>query len=332
MSTQSQTHFKKKIIAALLGLSCMMSILILAFTGSRDETRLRHINQVDTLLMEEFSRFNILPGQIDVRRITVDSNFVRQNYIIDVPTDFSKTQLHSSLKEQFHDFEVSTPARVQFPGETMQIHLTYNNTVFRTIRLQNDTTLTMRRIPASILLFFNEKPTTALIDEIVRLGEPIPIVVKINNTMQADELQKSISKQYSRIAYWLEDNEGNTLTRRTDQSVFMSNIRHLKNVDPNARILVFNPLDQSVSPSFSSFSNKQNVAYLDMSDALIMDSGINQFSFRRHLQRLMQRAQETDNPVSLVVANDQTLNWLHELLPELKKQGLYLTSPPEKRF
>ncbi len=67
--------------------------------------------------------------------IEIDSTFSRSVYRIEVPPRFSKTSFHLALHHQLIEKNIHCPAKFNFPEENMDIHLIYNNTVFRTIRL-----------------------------------------------------------------------------------------------------------------------------------------------------------------------------------------------------
>ena len=59
----------------------------------------------------------------------------RSVYEIKVPPFFSKTSFHLALNHQLQIYNIESPAKVLFPEENMHIHLIYNGTIFRTIRL-----------------------------------------------------------------------------------------------------------------------------------------------------------------------------------------------------
>lgn len=130
---------KKRLIVLLLFLSCLLSAALLIATPEAENRRVRSLAQVDSLIQETFVPFNIGERQIDSRYVAVDSTFRRRVFRLTLPASVSKTQLHARMQRTLHPYDISSPSRVKLPGEEMNIHLVWNQTVIRTLHLRTDT-------------------------------------------------------------------------------------------------------------------------------------------------------------------------------------------------
>jgi hypothetical protein len=323
---------KKKIIAWLLGISCLVTAWILISYESQDRPDLQQLRQLDSLITDEFNQYNILPYQVETSRVMVDSLFERVQYDVNVPIDFSKTQLHASLNRVVHPYEIVTPARVKLPEENMNIYLMKQGTIVRSLYLRNDTSLTLQRIPASIMVYFDEAPSENAISEIIRLGEPVPMVLQTATPLETDAIQRRIRKRYNRLAYWLTDQNGETLQRNEDHRLFMDRVEQLHKIDPSAPILLFNGSRGDIPSSFKNRSRKLDIRYIDVSSAQMIDEEVRRFTFQQSIQRFMMQARKGDHPILMIAGSTTNIQWLHEDLSQLKKNGLYLTAPITDQF
>lgn len=125
----------------MLALSCIISGFILADSEEFKTQKLSSVAELDSLLMQSVYDSGILPEHRSVRMIRIDSAFTRKLIRLKVPGSFSKTLYHIDLQNRLSPFGFDTPAAVEFPDRDMNIHIYYNNTIFRTIRLQTDNSL-----------------------------------------------------------------------------------------------------------------------------------------------------------------------------------------------
>lgn len=323
---------KKKIIAWLLGISCVFAAWILISYESLDQPDLQQLAQLDSLIVDEFNQYNILPYQVETKRVLVDSLFERVSYEVDVPIDFSKTQLHASLNRAIYPYDIFSPARVQLPSQNMKIYLMRSGTIIRSLRLQNDTSLTLQRIPASLMIYFEEAPSENTLSEIIRLGEPIPIILQTSAPLETDAVQRRVRKRYNRIAYWMTDQNEETLQRNDDHRIFMDRAEQLHKIDPAAPILLFNGARGDIPSSFKRRSKEMDLRYIDVSSAQMVDEDVRRFTFQQAIQRFMMQARKGDHPILMIAGSAANIRWLHEDLSQLKKNGLYLTPPSTVQF
>lgn len=131
----------KKIITVLLGVSCVVSGMILASTNPAEITRLKEIDQIDSLINVQLTNHLVMPAQVRTSTVQVDSLLNRKIYRVRVPSRFSKTMFHIDLNKELTPYRINTPARIRFPSRDMNIYVYSFDTVLRTIHLTTDTDL-----------------------------------------------------------------------------------------------------------------------------------------------------------------------------------------------
>lgn len=313
---------KKKVIAALLLISCFISGYLLIFSSSGGSKRLQNIAQADSLIQQELDDFNIDEQQIRISTTQVDSNFSRKTYHIGVPYEFSKTQFHAELNRRFHEYTVQTPAKVTFPEQNVDIHLLYRGTVIRTLSLQTDPELEITQNKISILVTFDESPDDEVITQLASLGEPISVVIKIDNPMDANDLKKQVN--YDRIIFWLQDGNGENLLA-ANPGTAISKLKQLNNVLPEAHILQL----QQVGQTQQQIISKTNLTFINAANALLLDEEMGKTAFMEELNSMHAKPEQS---IAIISGSSTTISWLQEKLPDLKKSGIDLVPPPQTNF
>ncbi|MDZ7682255.1 MAG: hypothetical protein U5J63_11235 [Fodinibius sp.] len=314
---------KKRLIVFLLLISCVISGIML-FTASEEGSRqLRNLAQADSLIQQELAAFNISDEQIRLSSTRIDSSFRRKTYHIGLPYQFSKTQFHAELNSRLHPYGVKTPAQVTFPERNVDIHLLYRGTVIRTLALQTDPELVMNRNHMSLLFVFDQLPKTELINRIANLGEPIPIAIKIENPMQANEIRKQMTN-YPRLLFWLQNREGKDLIRNNTETA-VTKLRQIQEVLPSAHILQF----QYSKKIRRKIAEETDLTFISAANALMLHRGIGKASFFEELHKLQANR---NHSIAVITGNETTISWLEEKLPELKKAGTTLIPPPQTNY
>lgn len=131
----------KRIITALLLVACILSGIIYAYTPKYIPNNVTTEAQLDSLIRLTLEDANILPAQIRTFNVEIDTSFTRKVYRVRVPSSFSKTSYHLELHKEFYPLGLSTPTRVVFPEQDMNIYIVNDDTIFRTIRLITDSEL-----------------------------------------------------------------------------------------------------------------------------------------------------------------------------------------------
>ncbi|TYP92700.1 hypothetical protein LX73_2063 [Fodinibius salinus] len=317
---------KKLIVAALLLLSCLICGYLLISADYR-AYRLKQISTADSLIQNVISDFDIGEQQINISSTRVDSNFKRKTYRVGVPYQFSKTQFHAELNNLFYAYGVQTPTTVDFPQEDFTIQLLYNDTVIRTILLQTDPKLAAaNKKQISLLITFDGIPSTTILNQLKQLGEPIPIVLKITNPMQANQMREEIASNYDHIIYRLYNDQGTDLLK-TNQRKAVTKLTQLQEILPNATMLFYSRADQQKKQQTKQLLTQSNITFVDATDALMLHERMGKTSFVQSLEQL-----QLKESASMAVINGtrETIDWLNQQIPRLKKAGITITAPPQE--
>lgn len=316
---------KKRIIALLLLISCMISGFMLFNVSDSPPAKLQSFAQADSLVEYELRSFSISEQQISRSFVEVDSTFSRKIYHIDLPAGFSKTQLHAELNRRFHSLGISTPARVSFPDRQMRIHLEYKGTIFRTLDLHTDPDLVYNRDRASIIVAIDDFRDDEMLNTLSTFGEPIPIVLPVNHPMEANELQKSLAGRYERILFWLRNDADEDLMQQ-NPGVALRRLQQFENVLPNAHLLL---VGSDNSPESRNMAAQTDLTFIDARKALYLHEKLGKASFLEELNKLKS---DQSYSLAIITGNETTLRWLGEKLPELNKAGVELIPPPKINF
>ena len=142
---------QRSLLVVLLTLSCIAAVVLLWSVEPVTPKKLQSSSQLDSLITLTLRELNVDDQQVRVRTVEVDSIFSRQNYLVSVAPNFSKTTLHYTLHHYLWDYGVQTFANVSFPERDMKIHLLYNNTIHRSIDIRSDRDLMLRQKQPIIL-------------------------------------------------------------------------------------------------------------------------------------------------------------------------------------
>ncbi len=146
-----QTGTQRKLIAALLAFSCILSMFILAKSEPVKPKKLTHSAQLDSLITASMHELNIPSTQVRYRTIEVDSLFYRRVYTVRVAPNFSKTTLHYTLQREMWPYGVNTIGKLSLPDREMNIHLLHRGQVYRSLIVREDPELRLRQYQPEIL-------------------------------------------------------------------------------------------------------------------------------------------------------------------------------------
>lgn len=296
-------------------------------SDGRASQKLVQFSQADSILLEQFNKFRIADENIRVQAVEVDSQFTRKTYYVAVPPGFSKTQLHAELHRTFYPMDVDMPAEVTFPDEDFRIHLLYDQTIFRSIYLETDSDLTLSRNFASIIIAYDEVPPEDELEAIEQMGEPIALALIVDNPLKANELRSDLAPFFSEAIFWLQDENGNSIPG-PNSARESARFTRLQESVPEARVLSFISAEELASK----IQNKGKIRLVDVSDALMLNPADGSNIFRQELKKLMQQSQNLQHPVAVVMGSEESVNWLQQELPELKKSGLRIIKPPTMNY
>ncbi len=123
------------ILTILLFLACVLSTILLATAPPIKVQTITTEAEVDSLIELAFYDYGITRSQFRTQSLAIDTSFSRKIFRLNVPKEFSKTSFHLRLQESITPFGLEVPAKIYFPDEDMNVHILYNNTVWRTIRI-----------------------------------------------------------------------------------------------------------------------------------------------------------------------------------------------------
>lgn len=318
---------KKKLIVALLLISSLTCVILLLKMTPVVHKRLTSLGEADTLISQEFRAFNIKKIQIRVRNIHVNKKFTRKVYIVDLPIQFSKTFLHAELNYKLYPYGIKDPAIVRLPEGNMVIQLAYGGDIIRTIDLVSDTSIKYRRYPASILAYFNQKPSTELVRNIEGMGNRLPVVLKVNDVSQAKTWYGDIKRMNTSVIFWF--NDTGTFPNSNDEIDWHLNeqLKTLSKIFKNPTVLVNPSAGEQTRTLIDKDSQHLGINYVNAKNAIVVNGKEGQLHFERQLQKFMRLAEQNVRPVMLINATDESFTWLKNSIHRFKKSGLTLVPP-----
>ncbi|GAA5521638.1 hypothetical protein LQ318_07790 [Aliifodinibius salicampi] len=313
---------KKVIVVFLLLISCIISgyLFITVETSTKS---LRSFSQADSLIQNEFTNFSINNSQIRQYSAQAGSSFSRKIYQARLPEEQSKTQFHADLNRTFYPYDIATPGKVNIADEIVQIHLLYEDIIFRTIKLETDSDLTLQQNKVSIILAFNAIPSSNILSQLTSLGEPIPILLSIEHPMQAKEFQEQLSGQYNRLIFRLY-NEYNEDLIQTNPSIARRRVNQFEEILPNAHLLL-----NANSNNSQNIIEQSDLSFIEAQSALQLHHNLGKAVFLDELNKLKPGAAHS---LAIINGNATTLGWLEEKLPELKRSGVQIVPPDQRGF
>lgn len=322
---------KKYLIVFLLFGTCLASAFLLIQTSGLTQKSLRNLAEADSLLNRSFRTFNIGGNQVRENFIELDSVNKRKVYHVRVPEGFSKTQLHYEIHNTFHEYDVSSPTRVVFPERDYHIHLLKNSTVFATVKLQTDPDLVLQRSFGSILVAFESEPSESVLEQIKAMGEPISIVMMIEDTESVSEVMEMQENFISDVMLWLKSENGENIPG-TNSPFELQKLQYLQDYNPNADLLSFRSLNEKDNKALLRNLSGTTLNYIDVSDATLLQDDMGKAAFKQELQKFSREAQRGEYPIAIVMGEGQSLEWLRQELAGFKKKGLRIIPPKKKRF
>ncbi|MEX2456094.1 MAG: hypothetical protein WD381_02220 [Balneolaceae bacterium] len=140
----SSVYNQKVWIVLLLGLSCVVAFSLHLTLDPTPSQKLENQQQIDSLITETLTDFNIPLEQVRTTTIEHDSLFHRKNYRINVYPGFSKTSFHYTLHKKLFPLQIETYGEVFFPEKDLRLHLFYNDTIQRSVTIQTDPELLLQ--------------------------------------------------------------------------------------------------------------------------------------------------------------------------------------------
>lgn len=318
---------KKRFIAILLFVSCLVSGWLLFLTPVNETKQLHSFAEADSLLHQALADFNIQDRQISSSKVQVDSSFSRRKYTVSVPPAFSKTQFHAVLKQKLAPYSIQLPAHVTFPEKNMAIHFYYADKVFGTVRLVTNEDLRMQRTFASLVIAFKDQPNDYLVDTITGMGEPVPLAIIMRPPLNLPDWWRDFRETYDHSLFiWPQTADGKNLLA--------------ENENPETRYEALDKLEESSSSAvLLHFFQSQRMAaaelqhtpfaYVAAPDAFILDADVGRSAFEQTFRAFIRQARQGRKALGIIIASEESLEWTQEELNTYKKGGLII-APPRK--
>ncbi len=313
---------KKYLIVVLLLLACILSGFLLVHSSGMTIRNLSSFSEADSLLKNDLELFNISQDQVHERIIRLDSVNQRKEYFVDVPPGFSKTHLHQQIRHTFYPYNVETPTKVVFPEKDFIIHLLYNENVFSSIFLRTDPDLVLRQNFASIMVAFRKAPSKEMLDLIESFGDPIPLVFMVQNPEEAKAIREQVEERYSDIMFWVRESE-TTGTVPAKESSSYPRLQLLQQLMPDAEVLSFHELETEIKGD----DKNKSLSFVDVSEAILLHESVGKSTFTNELNKFRLKARRGEHPIAIVMAEEESLNWLQSQLADFKKSGLQIIPP-----
>jgi hypothetical protein len=318
---------KKNVIIFLLVISCITCVFLISYLPATQSRHLKDIAQTDTLISRELSEFNIKPVQIQVHTLKVNNTFHRKIYDISLPPGFSKTYLHADLARKLDPYDVKTPARLHLSDSDMDIELYYQGTVIRTLKLKTDTAFNMHRNPGSILVYFDQKPTSRLINKFKTLGESLSFVFRVKTATQGRDWLDALNQKNLSVIYWIQkDFEYHNTHNRSDWYL-NKQLKILKKLVSRPAILITPTIDDQTRDMIQKDGELLGLSIVRTDYILFNGHQLTQPEFNSELQKFSKLAYNGRRPVLLIKASIDSYDWLVNQLQGLKKSGLVLVPP-----
>ena len=322
---------KKYLIVFLLFGTCLASAFLLVQSTGLTQKNLSSLAEADSLLNRSFRTFNIAGNQVREDYVELDSANRRKVYRVRVPEGFSKTQLHYEIHTTFQEYDVSSPTRVVFPERDFHIHLLKNRTVFATVKLQTDPKLVLQRSFGSILVAFESEPSESILEQIKAMGEPISIVIMVEDLERISDLMEMQERIISDVMLWLKNENGENIPG-TNSPFELQKLQNLQDYNPNADLLSFRSLNAKDNNTLLRNLSGTTLNYIDVSDAALLQDDMGKAAFKQELQKFSRKAQRGEYPIAIVMGDGRSLEWLQQELASFKKKGLRIIPPKKKRF
>lgn len=324
------TAYKKRILVILLSASCILCGGLLLSSDTSTTKTLQSFSYADSLLQRTFKQFNINDDQITQVHHEVDSGFVRKEYIVEVSPTFSKTQFHADLNRTLYPYDVKTPARIDLDNQFMSIYVYYRDAVIRNIHLRMDPSLVQDQQPASMMVVFENPPSAATLRQLASFGEPVPMVFRVQQALQAKQLQTRYSDRYSHLAFWFIRRDGSSLLNDSARPTDLQTLKRFAKLSPQTHVLSFLP-DAAKERKIAPTLNNLSLQFIPAFNALRI-SQKSSSSFTDLLERFERQAAGGEHPVLLLRNGENMLQRLHRAILQFKKRGLEIVPPPVRSY
>ncbi len=321
----SGASIRKLIVTALLSACSIVSVLLLK-QQSDNPKRLSSLNMADSLIANACRSFNINNSAYHVETVSVSPHFKRKIWHVSLPVNLSQTFFHYDLARKLYPYDIRTPAKVDLKDGTMNIQVYYKDTVIRTVTVSNDTNSVRYDMPASIILFFNQRPDENITDLIRSLGEPVMLAFKTNRVVQTDSWLHVSGIEDFNVAFWIEP-ESSKNHKSDDKWYLGEQIRNLTKMLHHPQILIGPDVDDNQRNLWINICQTRGLRMVDASNALWLSSDASGRSVTNMVQRFYKQASLGHHPILIMSADKKNIEELKQTIPDYRKRGLVIVPP-----
>jgi hypothetical protein len=120
----------------LLLLSIVVTVLLLNYLPKNEQKRFESWDELDNFIIYNIQHFDTPAIRIRHRTFEVKENFSRRTYTVDIPRRYPQTLFHKQLADTLRYYGADTYAEVSFPDRLLTIHIMFDQTLARSIRMQ----------------------------------------------------------------------------------------------------------------------------------------------------------------------------------------------------
>ena len=281
---------------------------------------------VDEIVRSELTEFNIKNSQITERSAGVSGAFNRTIMTISVPSEFSKTFLHSELAHKLHGLGVATPSTVNMQDDQMNIHLYWRNTVVRTLELRTSSSVSRPQSPGVILFLADEFPTESVLKRVAQMGDPIRLVLMSDDT----DVILSWIQRYPRTMKppLITLDYGTEVSKLSDAKFdrYTADITRIRKQASNASLILFESGGELLERRVPRI-RRTGIHLASADQPLWVPTLIERDAFKATLKSFVYASRAGERPVLVIPATPELIGWLKEDLINYKKGGLTLAEP-----
>lgn len=125
-----------KQLLILLLLSIVVTMLLLNYLPKDEQQRFESWVEFDNFILYNIQHFDTPAIRIRHRTYEVSDDFSRRTYTVDIPRGYPQTLFHKQLADTLRYYGADTYAEVSFPDRLLTIHILFEETLARSIRMQ----------------------------------------------------------------------------------------------------------------------------------------------------------------------------------------------------
>ncbi|MDI6400707.1 hypothetical protein QLX67_01780 [Balneolaceae bacterium ANBcel3] len=310
--------------------ACLAGFFLLFFTPHTPANRLHSLAEADSLIQQELAFFNVPDDRIRTRNHTVNDDFTRIHYTVNVPAGISKTHLHAQMAGELRRYKVETIGRMNVPRQELSLYFYYSEKLIRSMTLRTDPDYARIPHPAYISFYFDRTPSASVIERMDALNIPYQIVLQSDSHRRISRWMGQLDEEGKSASLWLPDSP--PFEEWEHSPSIIRAIEAFSEFDPSPSLLLFSSL-QDISGYEGWEEGALQVDWLDF-ELLILDGSSfliieseDRHVFDQKLLYYSRLAREAGTPHLLLPATEPVLDWLDEWIPRIQRGGVLFRKP-----